>query len=172
MIVQFNAKTDCIIIPKSAPVTEPITVDWSTTMQSLSTEFQHYDVNLEVTTEHKMVELFLRQEGLVQLTPTKPQSLISYIFCQGQHYTDGASLLIDVLLGETSKEKAVALVEGLGDRHAEKVKQFRSDRTKTTLNRPFMNNYFSLQASHHSFSVGEINTLARQLKEYHHGRPN
>ncbi len=105
-------------------------------MQSLSTEFQHYDVNLEVTTEHKMVELFLIQEGLVQLTPTKPQSSISYIFCQGQHYVDGASLLIDVLLGETSKEKALAVVEGLGDRHAEKVKQIRSDRTKTVLNRP------------------------------------
>ncbi len=141
----------------------PIRVDWSTTIQQLSTSLKGYNVDLELTAKHEMVIFFVGKENeIVELSPKKPAH---WTLLLNEPYANGAILIIDIILGEASKEQTLNLVEGLGNRHIKKVEYLRKAKLNTNLGRETTPKCFNRIEVRHGFSVGEVHKLAREVKK-------
>ena len=147
----------------------PITVDWSTTIQKLSTDLQGYDLKLELSTNEKMFNCFFNGNGKdakrAILKAEKSLSFLEHYFYtyRTERFVCGASVLVGILAGQTTLDKAAHLVKGLSDNHELKAMRITTGKTRTLHDRTTLRYSFSIGQTRHSFSVEDVHKLAHRL---------
>ena len=160
MTTALNTKLESLLLEDNPP----ITVDWSTTIQSLSTDLHGYDLTLELTANSESLKDFFNNGGVFKAE--KPLSNIEHFIAWGRpdSFARGVTLLIDILAGQTTLDKAADLVRGLGETHKQKANYLKKGKRKTYHDRIIPKNRLSQHDTRHSFSVGDVHQLAQSLR--------
>ncbi len=132
----------------------------STKLSELSYKLSNHDLELQLTTTKAMNKYFIdnKYESVAfELMPA--QSYYDHIV-QGESFAQGATLLINMLLGELTQEQAVERLKSLGDRHKSKAEQLSKNKLQTVNDRAFMDGRITIGNSRHSFNIRELHKLA------------